>query len=336
MSRLALRYVKAFVDRQTGAVYHYVRRRGHPLVRLPGIPGSAEFMAAYQMALAGPALQIGIKRSKPGSVAAAVAAYLTSSNFTSKAPGTQNARRAILNRFRDQHGDLPITMPAKFINAVLGKKTPHAQRNWFKAIRGLFQFCVMEEMIEVDPTQSLKLPKAKSKRRRAWTEAEVEAYEAAHPIGTKARLALALGLYTVQRRSDVIRMGRQHIRNGMLAVRQQKTDTALSLPVRPELQAIIDATPGGHLTFLTTRGGKPYRGDNFDEQFRVWCDEAGLPLDCFFHGLRASGCTRLADAGASTHEIAAWSGHLTLKEVEYYTKGANQKRLAASGLAKLG
>jgi hypothetical protein len=185
MSRLALRYVKAFVDRQTGAVYHYVRRRGHPLVRLPGIPGSAEFMAAYQMALAGPALPVGVKRSKPGTIAAAVAAYLTSSAFTSKAPGTQNARRAILNRFRDQHGELSITMPAKYINAVLGKKTPHAQRNWFKAIRGLFQFCVTEGMIEVDPTQSLNLPKAKSKRRRAWTEAEVEAYEAAHPIGTK-------------------------------------------------------------------------------------------------------------------------------------------------------
>jgi hypothetical protein len=42
-----------------------------------------------------------------------------------------------------------------------------------------------------------------------------------------------------------------------------------------------------------------------------------------------------ADAGCSTHEIAAWSGHLTLREVERYTKGANQKRLAASGLAKV-
>jgi len=56
MSRLPLRYIKAFVDRQTGAVYHYYRRKGHPLVRLPGLPWSAEFMAAYQIALAGPAL----------------------------------------------------------------------------------------------------------------------------------------------------------------------------------------------------------------------------------------------------------------------------------------
>jgi hypothetical protein len=37
-----------------------------------------------------------------------------------------------------------------------------------------------------------------------------------------------------------------------------------------------------------------------------------------------------SDAGYSVHEIAAWSGHMTLKEVERYTKGANQKRLARS------
>jgi hypothetical protein len=84
MTRIKLRYVKGFVDRQTGAVYHYFRRRGYPLVRLPGLPGSAEFMAAYQMALAGPALPIGIKRSKPGSIAAAVAAHLVSPDFTCK------------------------------------------------------------------------------------------------------------------------------------------------------------------------------------------------------------------------------------------------------------
>ena len=38
--------------------------------------------------------------------------------------------------------------------------------------------------------------------------------------------------------------------------------------------------------------------------------------------------TRLADAGCTAHEIAAISGHKTLKEVVRYTKGADQARLA--------
>src|SRR5262245_47686811 len=45
--------------------------------------------------------------------------------------------------------------------------------------------------------------------------------------------------------------------------------------------------------------------------------------------------TRRADAGCSAHEIAAWSGHITLKEVERYTKSANQKRLAVNAMARM-
>src|SRR5262249_29068337 len=182
-------------------------------------------------------------------------------------------------------------------------------------------------MIESDPTQGIKRPKAKTEHRRPWTDSEVEQFERAHPVGSKARLALALGLYTVQRLGDVIRMGRQHIQNGELTVRQNKTGTSLLLPVLPELQAIIDATPGEHLTFLVKKTGRPYCGTEFSGQFRAWCEEAGLPKGCTFHGLRATGCTRRADAGCSAHEIAAWSGHMTLKEVERYTKSANQKGL---------
>ena len=118
-------------------------------------------------------------------------------------------------------------------------------------------------------------------------------------------------------------------------MRQSKTGTVLSLPIVPKLQAIIDATPGEHLTFLVKKTGRPYCGTEFSGQFRAWCDEAGLPKGCTFHGLRATGCTRLADAGCSAHEIAAWSGHMTLKEVERYTKSANQKRLAVSAMGRI-
>jgi integrase len=317
--------------------YHYFRRPGFPRVRLPGALLSPEFMTAYEQAMALAAEPIGTSRSKPGTVAAAVAAYLASRQFAELADGTQLMRRAILQRFRDQHGDKPIgIMPAKFIELVLGKMKPHAARNYFKAIRALCQYAVAVELIRADPTAGMKQPKVRTQRRRPWRETEIAAYEAKHPIGTKARLALALGLCTLQRRGDVLRMGPQDIRNGMLAVTQEKNDAMLSLPVRPELRAVIDATPlTGLSTFLVTKSGKQFSGTDFDEQFRAWCNEAGLPTDCYFHRLRASGCTILADAGCSAHEIAAWSGHMTLREVERYTKSADQKRLAASALAKV-
>src|SRR5262249_1308158 len=341
------KYVQAWVDKKSGAVYLYFRRPGFKRVPLPGPLWSREFMAAYQEALDQPfaQMQIRIRRSKPESVAATVAAYFLSTQFAELAPSTRTARRCILQRFRDDHGEKPIgAMPPKFIALMLSSMKPHAARNYFKAIRALCQFAVSVEMIESDPTQGIKRPKAKTEHRRPWTDSEVEQYERAHLVGSKARLALALGLYTVQRLGDVIRMGRQHIGNEtcviagircrMLTVRQSKTGTVLSLPILPKLQAIIDATPGEHLTLLVKRTGRPYCGTEFSGQFRAWCDEAGLAKGCTFHGLRATGCTRLADAGCSAHDIAARPGHRTLKEVERYTKWGNEKGLAGTRTAR--
>ena len=174
------------------------------------------------------------------------------------------------------------------------------------------QYAVSANLCEVDPTQGIKLKTPKSDGIYTWSEQDIAAYEAVHGVGTKARLALALGLYTAQRRNDVLRMGRQHIHDGILSVKQQKTGAELRIPVHPDLRAIIDATPGGASNVSPTRTGKPYAGDNFSEQFRAWCKAARLPEKCSFHGLRKAACRRLAEAGCSVNEIAAISGHATL------------------------
>jgi len=331
MSVLRLKYVQSFGG------YFYFRRRGWPRVRLEGLPGSAEFAASYSAALGNEPTPIGMgKRSKVGSVSAAVAAYLMSGAFSELRPSTQTARRSVLQRFREEHGDKPINgMPPKFISLVLGNLKPHVARNYFKAIRALCQFAVSVGMIESDPTQSVKRPKAKTERRRPWTDAEVAAFEARHPIGSKARLGFALALYSVQRCGDIVTMGPQHVRNGRLSIKQSKTGTVVNIPVRPELQTIIEATPSGHLTYLVKDSGKPYTAGEFSAQFRQWSNEAGLPAGCTLHGLRATGCTMFADAGCTAFEIAAWSGHKSLAEVERYTRSANQKRLADQAMARI-
>src|SRR6202022_4595375 len=93
---------------------------------------------------------------------------------------------------------------------------------------------------------------------------------------TRARLAFALLLYTAQRRGDVVHMGRQHIRDGALQVRQQKTSAALVIPLHSNLRAILDATSPDNMTFLMTREGKPFTAAGFTNWFRECCNEAGL------------------------------------------------------------
>jgi integrase len=330
------KYVQAWVDGRDGRAYFYLRRRGFPRMRLPGLPWSPSFMAAYESALAGPRTAIDAGRVKPGSVAAVVAEYFDSQQFFgSKSAGTQRMRRGILERFRAAYGDRPFALlPAEWIEALLDSKPPHAARSWLVTLRSLCQFALKRGYLRADPTANIKQRSIKGDGFHTWSEDEIAQFEAHHPIGTKPRLALALLLYTAQRRSDVVRMGRQHIRDGALTVKQQKTGATLMIPVHSHLQTVLDATPSEHLTFLVTATGKLYCGNAFSEQFRKWCDAAGLLRRCKPHGLRKAACRRLAEAGCSANEIMAISGHATMKELVRYTKAADQARLARNAMAR--
>jgi integrase len=63
------------------------------------------------------------------------------------------------------------------------------------------------------------------------------------------------------------------------------------------------------------------------------CNKARLP-HCSAHGLRKAACRRLAEAGCSANEIASISGHASLREVERYTKQADQARMAVNAMAR--
>jgi len=334
------KFVQAWVDPRDGRAYYYLRRRGRPRVRLSGLPWSPSFMAAYEAAMSGPRTAIGAGRVKPGSVAAVVAEYLDSRLFFgSKSPGTQRMRRGILERFRAGYGERPFALlPPEWIEALLDSKPPHAARSWLVTLRSLCQFALKRGYRRDDPTANIKLRAVKSDGFHCWTDAEIAQFEAYHPIGSKPRLALALLLYTTQRRSDVVRMGRQHIRETpdgpVLYVKQRKTGVELLIPIHPELGAVLDATPSEHLTFLVTATGKPYGDNHFSESFREWCDAAGLPKRCSAHGLRKASCRRFAEAGCSGNEIMANSGHGTMKELIRYTKAADQAKMARNALAK--
>jgi len=333
------KYVQGWVDRE-GRAHHYFRRAGYPRTPLPGVPWSPSFMAAYEMALGTAPLAVGAKRNRPGSVASAVASYFGSTEFCDDLkPSTQAIRRVLLEKFRREHGCKPIALlPRKFIDEMLRSMRPGARKNWLKALRGLIQYCVTEGLCKEDVTASIKLAPSSSKGFHGWTEDEIAKFGAHHPIGTKPRLAHALLLYTGQRRGDVIKMGRQHIKDDVLTITQQKTGTTVAVPIHPELRAIIDASAGvnANLTFIVTERGRPFPGHSFTAWFRKHCNDAGLPQRCVVHGLRKAAGRKLAEAGCTVHEIAAVLGHLSLKEVERYTKAFDRERLARAAMARLG
>ena len=343
------KFINAFVDRH-GHPRYYFRRPGFRRASLPGVPWSPEFMAAYEAALAGAAVPIGATKVLPGSMHAVAVSYYASTEFSLKlAPASRQQRRNIIEKFLretdangQRNGDKRAALLKRehiirFMTARASR--PESANALRKALRALMQHAIAMRVRTDDPTFGIKPFAAPSKTGfHTWTEVEIAQFEARHPVGSKPRLALALGLYTGQAKVDVIRMGPQHIRDEVLSWVRSKTSrtTAIELfiPVAPELRSIITATPSGHLTFLVTSHGQPFTAGRFGHWFRAQCDEAGL-AHCTFHGLRKAAARRLAEAGCTPHEIAAITGHATLKEIERYTKAASRKRLAAAAMDKV-
>jgi site-specific recombinase XerD len=258
--------------------------------------------------------------------------YYQSTSFTEGlAESTRKSRRAILERFREEHGDKRIALlHKKALQMILNKKSAVAAKNWKKALRGFIDHCMSLEMMEADPLLGVKLVKVRSKPHRRWTPADIEQYGKRHPHGTKARFALELILSTGQARCDVVRMGRQFVRDETLSMCRQKSGVPFDIPILPSLRQELDLqSHARHLTFLVTEQGKPFTAAGFGNWFRDRCDEAGLP-NCAAHGLRSAAATRLAEYGATAHQLMAWFGWRTLSEAERYTQEANRKRLAAS------
>ncbi len=149
--------------------------------------------------------------------------------------------------------------------------------------------------------------------------------------------AAAFALYTGQRQGDVLAMRRASVRDGAITMRQSKTGKTLSIPIHPELQAIMAEMPRKSLHFLTTSGGTPWTQDGFKSSWQAEMDQRVFrPLRArrrVFHGLRKSSVVFLLECGCTTAEVAAISGQ-SMQMVEHYAQQVNQGKLARAAVLK--
>ncbi len=333
---LRLRYIQQFKDRH-GHTRLYFRRKGCKPIRLPAETDPA-FMAAYQTALAAAEPPCRVNRVPAGSLEALARSYQATAKFKQLGSSTRAVYTRIIRDLCVRHGDKPIALlNAKQVSKLVEAKadTPAAANHLLRTLRAMLRHAVKLGWIPSDPTRDVDRLKERGRGAETWTEQDVAAFEAHWPTGSRPRLALALLLYTGQRRSDVVRMGRQHVREGAIEVRQVKTGTRLFIPLHPELSAMIEAETD-RLTFLMTEQGRPFTPNGFYMRFKAWSADAGLPIDRSPHGLRKAAARRLAEAGCSAHQIASITGHRTLAEVQRYTQAADQARLARDAVLHIG
>jgi integrase len=340
MARIKLRYVNEFIDRH-GKVRYYFRRPGSRSLTLPGLPGSTEFMSAYQTALATVAPPpASPKHVIRGSLAEIAAGYCRSAAFVNLSESSQKVYRVVLKPILEAHGhrlvrELPKTA-ARHVIEEIGAKRPGMANLTHAVLSKIMDYAIATGVRTDNPFSGLE--RYRLGTHHTWTDAEITQFERRWPLGTRERLAFALLLFTGQRGGDVVKMVRSDIVDGRIRVSQDKvrkgTTNELMIPIHPALARALQAGPVvGMQHLITDARGRPFRGLTALIERAVKL--AGLPAHCVAHGLRKAALRRLAEHGSTTKEIAAMSGHRSLSEIERYTARADQARLARSAVEKL-
>jgi integrase len=200
---------------------------------------------------------------------------------------------------------------------------PGAANDVLKKLKLLLHFAIDNGWRKDDPT--LRVKGFAEGEFHTWTDEEIARFEACWSVGSRERTAFALLLFTGQRASDVKAMDWADTVDGTIHVIQGKTGERLWIPMHPELQAALNVWGRSSPNILTSSFGQPFTDKGFSNFMADKIEAAGLPERCVTHGLRKAAARRLAEAGCSASEIASITGHRTLKEVERYTKAAEQR-----------
>ena len=233
---------------QRGQVRYYVQLRNKlPKIRIKAEPGSPEFEAevdaavATQIALYGhagdyinaqkqrnaarPALPTATPQ--PGTLRWYWNGYKQSDHWLGDlsvgeeglSESTRLQRRGLIESLLPDNGEKPFAvLTRKVIKAEMKARTPSQAGNLLSALRGLIRWMIDEGYLDEDddPTIGLKSGKARASRESGgflpWTEEDMAVYRAKWPLGTEARLMFDILHYTFLRLGDAYRFGPPHLR----------------------------------------------------------------------------------------------------------------------------
>jgi len=326
---------------QHGKAVWYVRKGHGPRTRIWTRFGTPEFDAEYQAAITGQGRLPPPKKDAPAaeSLAWLIARYRETTAWTTLSVATRRQRENIICHVLASAGTQPfakITVGTITAGRDRRAATPHQARHFLDAMRGLFRWAKNAQHVRIDPTTEVSnLPRRAGTGFKMWTEEEMAAYERRWPIGTRQRVWLDVLAYTGLRRGDAVRIGKQHVRNGVATIKTEKSafQTLVTLPILPVLQRTLDAGPCGDLTYIVGANGKPMTKESFGNVFRKACNAAGVPGSA--HGVRKIAATRAAENGATVAELEAIFGWHGGQMASHYMREANRVRLSKEAMHKL-
>lgn len=331
-------HLETFLTRHGNRMWYFRAGKG-PRTPLPGLYNAPEFRTAYARALAA---HLAAEAPAAHTLAWLLDQYLESPQWAATARETRKQFKYQFARMKERAGAAPLGhINAESVAAGRDARAarPSDANKYLKASVKLYGFAVERGWIKVNPARGIERLRTKGQGFHTWTEDEVAAYEARWPVGTRERLALDLMLYTGVRRSDVVRLGRQHVRNGEITIKTEKSVNMgrpidITITVLPPLAASIKAAMTGDLAFLVTARGTPFGKESFGTWFAKACAAADVPGSS--HGLRKIAAVRCAENGATEAELNAMFGWSDgSRESATYVAKANRAKLGRAGSLKM-
>jgi integrase len=301
----------------TGEVVTYwYAWRGGP--RLRGSPGTPEFVASYNAAVA----QLAAQRENPEILLSILRKYENSGEFEETlAERTKADYRSKIRIIEAEFGSMPLA-------CLSDPRVKGEFREWrdrlaarsrrqadyaFAVLALILAWALRGGLIECNPCErSGRLYRA-SRADKIWTDADEEVFLAKGPA--HLHLPLLLALWTGQRQGDLLRLPWSAYSGTHIRLRQSKTGIRVVIPVGGPLRAALDAAARSKVgpLILVNSEGRPWTSDGFRCSWRKACATAGI-VGVTFHDLRGTAVTRLATAGCTEAEIATVTGH-SLKDV---------------------
>ena len=323
----------------SGNPRYYYRPKGQKGVALPDYPiDDPRWLAAYTKAA-------GVKPRAPvvsGSLASAVLLYKADDAFKFLAQSTKESRRRMLDSIAGEYGFARAEqLEQKHIRKDLSQFSGNPHNSRLKHWRGFCKFLVRHHGLENDPSDGLKRAAAKKTDGHIpWDQGQVDQFRSYWAIGSMERLAFELIFWTGARISDAISLGKMNVDcDGWLVFNQQKTGGEVAIPFDRELpnfaeryagdldllHSAISARNERHMTFLHTQHGKSRSPKSFSQWFAAKARKAAI-TGRTAHGLRKSRAILLVEAGGTSPQIGAWTGHESLSEIEHYIRKFDKRK----------
>jgi integrase len=313
-----------------GVTVWYVRIGKGKRTRIKGVYGSEEFKCEYDAAIAGSPVS-GRSKVKTGSLQWLWDKYRESLAWKGLSMATRRQRENIMREVLERSGEVEFADITKKIIAEgrdRRSEKPSMARHFVGTMRGMFAWALEADYVKEDPTAGVTTKKQKTEGFHVWTSDELLLFMEKWPLGTRERLAFDIIFYTGLRRGDAVKLGRQHVKNGMISFRTSKTTMPVKFPVLPPLQRSIEAVPSNDLTFFVSKHGRPMTKESFGNWFGSVCRDTGVNGTA--HGLRKALATILSENGATNKELDSVFAWDDPKTSAIYTKTADRGRLASA------